>query len=391
MINMLKNLLLNTGYFKDNEYLTAYISLLNEHTESNSGYVEQHHIIPAAVYRYKYSCKNGIEARQLADADEKNSTVLLLYKDHVLAHYFLYFCTLGKVKHAMAQAITCMVGNLEVDQLDFSEFRYLPEQFDKIQQLIDRIHADPDNSFYTPYEVEFLKLYYGANGAAFCAKQLNRPLSSVKAKANRLRLHLDTYKPWTENEKQIVRQYYEEYGPDYCNNLLINRDKNSIRGLAKRLGLQCGRYWSTEEEKFLIENYAKLGGKKCAECLCKPYRSVRSKASTLKLLAKNAWANEEIEVILKYYKTNGAEYCARLIGRELESIRNKAYKLGLTETHLDWSAEELEFLKQNYIHYGSKFCADALPGRTRASITAQANKLGLKIKNRQKEHYGGIN
>jgi hypothetical protein len=381
MINGLKNLLLDTGYFKDNDYLKAYISLLSSHEENENSYGEQHHIIPAAVYRYKYSCKNGVEARKLADADEKNTTVLLLYKDHILAHYFLYFCTSGKVKRAMAQAATCMIGNLDVTQLDFSEFHYLPEQFNKIQQLIDHIHADPDNSFYTPYEVEFLKLHYGAMGPAYCAEQLNRPLGSVTAKANRLRLHRDTYRPWTDEEKQIIVQYYESCGPDYCHALLIDRDKNSICGQARMLGLQCGRRYSIEEEQFLIENYSKLGGKKCAERLDRDYASLRMKAKKLGLIGGNPWTSTELALLKENYH-KGAEYCATLINRSPAVITTKAHDSGLSRTRPKWSAEEIEFLKQNYEVNGLSFCAEALINHTYKSIAAQASKLGLSGRNK---------
>lgn len=154
-----------------------------------------------------------------------------------------------------------MVGNLEVNKLDLSEFNYLPEQFDKIQQLIDHIFTDPNNNFYTPYEIEFLKTYYGENGPHWCAEQLNKPVTSIKAKAHGLRLCLDTYNPWSDEELQVIKQYYEQYGPDYCCSILKNRDKNSVCGVARRLGLQCGRRWSDNEVKFIIENYSKIGGK----------------------------------------------------------------------------------------------------------------------------------
>jgi hypothetical protein len=34
--------------------------------------------------------------------------VNLLYKDHCKAHYLLYFCTIGRLKHANAEAVSYM-------------------------------------------------------------------------------------------------------------------------------------------------------------------------------------------------------------------------------------------------------------------------------------------
>lgn len=331
MINELKNFLLSTGYFKDNEYLSAYLSLINEYSADTIGHSEKHHVIPAAVYKHSYSC-NAVDARKIADADEKNYVISLLYKDHVLAHYFLYFCTKGNVKKAMGKAIICMVGNLEIDKLDLSEFKYLPEQFDKIQQLIDHIYSDPNNNFYTPYEVEFLKTYYSEKGSQWCAEQLNKPITSIKAKAHGLRLHLNTFNPWSVEELQVLKQYYQQYGPDYCSNLLSNRDKNSICSTARRLGLQCRRLWSEDEVGFLIENYSRLGGKKCAESLNRPYASVRMKANMLNLTTGNPWREDELKLLKENYH-KGAAFCKTLINRSEQVIRVKASELGLKTTH----------------------------------------------------------
>ena len=327
MINELKTFLLNTGYFKDNEYLISYLSLINGYSTNIAGYSERHHVIPVAVYKYCYNC-SAAEARKKADIDEKNYMISLLYKDHVLAHYLLYFCTKGNVKKAMSKAVICMLGNLEVDKLDLTAFRCLPEQFDNIQQLIDHIHADPNNNFYTPYEIDFLKTYYGENGPQWCAEQLNKPITSIKAKAHGLRLHLNTFNPWSEEELQILRQYYQQHGPDYCCSLLSNRDKSSICSTARRLGLQCGRLWSDDEVEFLIENYSKLGGKKCAESLNRPYASVRMKANTLNLTTGNPWREDELKLLKENYH-KGAAFCKTLINRSEQVIRVKASELGL--------------------------------------------------------------
>lgn len=331
MINKLKSFLLNTSYFDDNEYLTAYLSLLSNYATDFDGYYEKHHVIPAAVYKYCYGI-SSTEARKLADTDEKNYIVSLLYKDHVLAHYFLYFCTKGGVKKAMGKAIICMVGNLEIDKLDLSNFKYIPEQFNKIQQLIDYIYSDPNNNFYTPYEIEFLKTYYGENGPQWCAEQLNKSITSIKAKAHGLRLHLNTFNPWSEAELQVLKKYYPQYGPEYCRNLLSNRDKNSICSTARRLGLQCGRLWSEEEVSFLIENYSKLGGKSCAERLNRPYASVRMKANALNLTTGNPWREDELKLLKENYH-KGAAFCKTLINRSEQVIRVKASELGLKTTH----------------------------------------------------------
>ena len=67
--NELKNILLDTGYFEDNEYLTAYVELVSKDTTDTSSYSEKHHVIPVAIYSYGNKCKNNTQARKIADTD----------------------------------------------------------------------------------------------------------------------------------------------------------------------------------------------------------------------------------------------------------------------------------------------------------------------------------
>ena len=381
MINELKAILLNTGFFKDNEYLTAYVSLLTNYNKCQVGYEERHHVIPVAVYKYIYKCKDRTEAAKLADNDEKNYTISLLYKDHVLAHYLLYFCSSGQLKHTMARAVVNMLKSLDVGHLDFTTFKYIPEQFVKVQQLIDKIQADPNNNFYTPDAIEFLKLYYQEMGPNFCAEHLNKSNASVREKAHNLRLTQNNHKEWLEEETEIVKQYYEQYGLAYCRAKLPNHPEGSILWLASKLGLSTSRMWTEDEEKFLIENYTKFGCKRCAEVLHKSSEAVKHKAASLKLQSARNWTDEEANILLKHYKTDGVDYCVEQLKRERCAIHAKARKLGLANNRAEgWSTNEIDFIIENYAKLGSKACAEALHGRTSSAVRNQARKLGLKVK-----------
>ena len=103
----LKQRLLSFGFFIDNAALDTYIELMST-AKNNSkldllGYSEWHHVIPVACYKQKYKCKNRQQALSYADKDSTNIKVALLYKDHCRAHYLLYLCTKGLLKHANAE------------------------------------------------------------------------------------------------------------------------------------------------------------------------------------------------------------------------------------------------------------------------------------------------
>ena len=77
----LRERLLQTGYFVNNEYMSRYCELIkdNRNTNRQKYKTQKHHIIP----RCYFMC-SGLEV------DNSNDNIInLLYKDHVLAHYYL--------------------------------------------------------------------------------------------------------------------------------------------------------------------------------------------------------------------------------------------------------------------------------------------------------------
>ena len=83
----LKNYLLSTNVFIDNDYLDIYINLINNYQVNvSNNYCEKHHILPVAYYKHFYNCKTRFEAEKYANNDKNNILVNLLYKDHCKAH-----------------------------------------------------------------------------------------------------------------------------------------------------------------------------------------------------------------------------------------------------------------------------------------------------------------
>ena len=82
---MIKQCLLNTGYFVDNQYLDDYIDLIQK-PFSLTNYTEDHHVLPVSYYKYKYNCKDRKEAKILADKDVNNLKIKLSFANHCKAH-----------------------------------------------------------------------------------------------------------------------------------------------------------------------------------------------------------------------------------------------------------------------------------------------------------------
>ena len=102
MFNEIKDKLLQTQLFIDNEFLDKYLNLiiLNLSTKRELYKTQRHHIIPRKVFKIK-----GINV----DNSRKN-LVNLLYKDHILVHYYLCKCTTGSLYGANVKAVVSMVN-----------------------------------------------------------------------------------------------------------------------------------------------------------------------------------------------------------------------------------------------------------------------------------------
>jgi len=103
---MEKQTLLNLAIFIDNEYLDKYIQLINNHSKSYIKFkTQKHHIIPRAYFKHNnYKLDNS-----------KNNLVCLTYKDHILAHYYLYKCSKGWFNDCMLRALTYLSNRLIAD------------------------------------------------------------------------------------------------------------------------------------------------------------------------------------------------------------------------------------------------------------------------------------
>ena len=115
----IKEKLTNTNLFIENEYLEKYLELIenNKSTKRQRFKTQKHHIVPRSIcllYNFDF-------------IDDSCNIVNLLYKDHILAHYYLSLCANDEmVKYKMFTAISFMIGNIKEHRnqgwLEYKEF-----------------------------------------------------------------------------------------------------------------------------------------------------------------------------------------------------------------------------------------------------------------------------
>lgn len=122
----LKQVLLQTELVEDNIYLDNYCSLCltNIVTQRQQYKTNLHHVIPVAFYKINFNVPDRKQAEKLATVDKNNFSIYLLYKDHLLAHYYLAMCAkTSKAIASMMAAVQFLTGhtNIELKNLDLSD------------------------------------------------------------------------------------------------------------------------------------------------------------------------------------------------------------------------------------------------------------------------------
>ena len=123
---MLKETLIATGVFEENEYFEKYCDLIenNKNLSAIAHKTQCHHILPRFYYRYN----------NLPLDDSSENKVNLLYKDHVLAHYYLYFCFKEtRYKLANRYALDIILGSTDISQ----NLDEIVEDLSSIQQFYE--------------------------------------------------------------------------------------------------------------------------------------------------------------------------------------------------------------------------------------------------------------
>lgn len=275
----LKIKLLNTSLFIDNNYLQEYLNLVDNYITTED-YTEKHHILPRCWYKYN---------KQPVDNSEDN-VVNLAYKDHCKAHWLLYFCTKGYLQQANETAV-----------------RYISEMYKKLTGIethkFDFIQAD----------FELLQAYMN---------------DIIKDKNSRY---------YSLEEEAILKQYYPEYGLNYCMQFFPNRTEEAVARYISKLKLKrTNIFWTQEEETFLKENYPKYGINYCMKALNRTRLMIKCKANYMGLKVINLkkynkkWTEEEILVLKNNYELYGLAKCIELLPtHEKTAIQKRASMLGL--------------------------------------------------------------
>ena len=291
--NVLKQKLLNTGLFLDNEYLDEYINLVLSNNIT-VGYTEKHHILQRNYFK-----KSGLPVDNSPD-----NLITLSYCDHCKAHWLLYFCTTGYLKKANEASIRYIVEMYKVlTGKDRNKFEFNDYDFQLLQSYMTSIVNDENSRYWTEAEVDYLKKNYCGYGTGpKCAKYLNKPINLVNEKARLLGLSKNC-PDWTEAEIEILYKYYPIEGDKVYLRIPLH-SKDACRGKAKQLKIRTkNHYWTPDEISILKLNFPLAGPTGCSKLLNRNKTECKHKADRLGLIYTNnpqkVWTDEKLKLLLE--------------------------------------------------------------------------------------------
>jgi len=353
---LLKQLLVNTYDFIDNNYLDEYIKLVTE-KQTFSNYTEKHHIIPVNWYKLKFNCQSRREAERYAKDDKNNILVELLFKDHCKAHYLLYFCTMNEIKYGNAIAYLQMI-NVEATRDTKKDLPILTAaEYNKLQKDFEQIKNDPDSKFLSDTELQFIKENVQKLGTTKCAEILQRPAGVIihTAVSNNWMLSGKCQVYWTDTQKQWLKENITKYSRQECAKFL-GKTEASVHAMEQRLHISGSRIstvkWSSEDDIWLVTNY-KL---------------------------------KTIDELIEYLHRSSYAIRARLRTLGITSVNLKMPKKELTKksTHKVWTVQDKTWLQDNISRYTVAECAKKLE-RSTSAVEHMLLRLNIKLDHKHKK------
>ena len=206
----------------------------------------------------------------------------------------------------------------------------------------------PRRGRWSQQELIRLKELYGLRDDASIARELNRPVSSVRKMAESLFQSERRAGPWTADEVQRLKKYLGATSEDVIAQIL-GRTQSEVHERILDLGrIEKAGSWTREEKAEFKriygtrtdEDLARIFGRKSQEVqeLAERYAMAKDKAFLRRQSGGAAsvrmprWREDELEMLRVMYPEHRNLDIAKELGRSVKSIVSKAHNLGLKKS-----------------------------------------------------------
>ncbi len=202
----------------------------------------------------------------------------------------------------------------------------------------------PRRGRWSQAEIARLRGLYGLRDDAAIARELNRPVQSVRRLAAELFREKRRTGPWTASEVESLKKYLGVSSTEVIARIL-GREIAEVRQQIEDLGrIQVDELWAREE----LVQFKRIYGTRTDEDLAlifgRSLEAVRRLGEELKLAKDKAflrkldgttstrmprWTEAELEKLCAMYPTHANLDIAGALGRSVKSVVSKAHNLGL--------------------------------------------------------------
>lgn len=205
----------------------------------------------------------------------------------------------------------------------------------------------PRRGRWSQAEIARLQELYGLRDDASIARELNRPVASVRKMAQRVFETRTRTGPWTAREVTDLKRYLGATTTETIA-LVLGRSEEEVRDRITELGrVREGLSWGRDE----IAEFKRIYGTRTDDDLARIFGraidEIRSKATSLALRKDKAfvrrlngeastrmprWSKEELELLRERYPSEPNLAIAQHLGRSVKSVVSKAHNLGLKKS-----------------------------------------------------------
>lgn len=205
----------------------------------------------------------------------------------------------------------------------------------------------PRRGRWSQAEIARLRELYGTRDDKAIAKELNRPVQSVRRLAEQIFPLGVREGPWEPEEDERLKQLLGGTTHEVIARVLGRTPEDVARRVRELAMVQRTDPWEAEEIARLKRLYGTRTDADLAIIFGRPVEAIRRKAKSLRLAKDKAflrriagapstrmprWSKEEIALLRELYPTHSNLEIAQRLDRSVKSVVSKAHNLGLKKS-----------------------------------------------------------
>lgn len=202
----------------------------------------------------------------------------------------------------------------------------------------------PRRGRWSQSEIARLRDLYGTRDEAVIARELNRPVASVRKMAAEIFDSKRRTGPWTAPEVEKLKRYLG-LSPTETIARILGREVEEVRTQIEELGrIRVNGRWTRDEVAQFKRIYGTRTDDDLGRIFGRPVDAIEKQASKLMLAKDKAflrklkgqtatrmprWTEAELEKLRELYPAHSNLEIAKLLERSVKSVVSKAHNLGL--------------------------------------------------------------